>query len=61
MAANKSGAKSKKIRRVVALACTVCKKRNYNTSKNTKTFTERIQLQKYCPYCKAKTLHKEEK
>lgn len=45
----------------ITLACTECKRRNYMTSKNKKTTTDRIELKKYCPFCKMHTVHKETK
>ena len=45
----------------VKLACTECKQRNYDTTKNKKTDTGRIELKKYCRYCKTHTIHKETK
>ncbi len=45
----------------VKLACTECKQRNYDTTKNKKTDTGRIELKKYCRYCKKHTVHKETK
>ncbi|HZH93604.1 MAG: 50S ribosomal protein L33 [Gudongella sp.] len=45
----------------VTLACTECKQRNYVTKKNKKNTTERIELKKYCKFCKAHTNHKETK
>ena len=43
----------------VTLACTKCKQRNYNTNK--KNTTDRIEMNKYCKFCKKHTLHKETK
>ncbi len=43
----------------VILACTECDNRNYNTKKNKKVTTERLELKKYCKFCKTHTLHKE--
>ena len=43
------------------LACTECKQRNYNTVKNKKNDPDRIELKKYCPFCKKQTAHKETK
>ena len=37
----------------VTLACTECKQRNYNTTKNKKTNPDRIELNKYCKFCKS--------
>ena len=45
----------------VTLACTECKQRNYNTMKNKRNNTERLELMKYCKFCKKETLHKESK
>ena len=43
------------------LACTECKQRNYNTMKNKKNSPDRLQMNKYCRFCKKHTLHKETK
>lgn len=43
------------------LACQECKNRNYNTTKNKKNDPDRIELQKYCKFCKKHTVHKETK
>ncbi len=45
----------------ITLACTECKRRNYNTTKNKKNDPDRIELQKYCRFCKKHTPHKETK
>ena len=45
----------------VILACQDCKQRNYNTTKNKKNDPDRIELQKYCKFCRKETLHKETK
>ena len=45
----------------VKLACTECKQRNYDTTKNKRNNTERIELKKHCRFCKTHTLHKETK
>jgi len=45
----------------VTLACTECSQRNYNTTKNEKNNPDRIELQKYCKFCKKHTTHKETK
>jgi large subunit ribosomal protein L33 len=49
------------MRDLIALACTACKRRNYSTSKNRKKTTERIELSKYCRFCRKHTAHKEQK
>ena len=45
----------------VTLSCPECKQRNYNTTKNKKNDPDRIELMKYCKFCKKETLHKETK
>lgn len=49
------------MREIITLSCTVCKRKNYTTKKNVKTTKERIELKKYCKWCKKHTPHKEEK
>lgn len=51
----------KKNDRLVILACGDCKRRNYTTTKNKKNDPGRIELNKYCPFCKGHKLHKETK
>ncbi|NLJ98073.1 MAG: 50S ribosomal protein L33 [Tissierellia bacterium] len=43
----------------IILACTDCKQRNYTSTKNKRKNTERIELKKYCKFCKTHTIHKE--
>ena len=45
----------------ITLACTECKQRNYQTTKNKKNDTDRIEIKKYCKFCKKHTSHKETK
>ena len=45
----------------ITLACTDCKNRNYDTTKDKKTHSDRVEMKKYCPFCKKHTLHKEKK
>ena len=45
----------------VILACTECKQRNYDTVKDKQKDPDRIELKKYCKFCKKHTLHKETK
>ena len=54
-------AKKSDARGVIYLACTACKERTYTTSKNRKNDSNRLELKKYCPRCRAQTLHKETK
>ena len=43
----------------ILLACTECKRRNYATVKNKKNTTGRVELKKYCPWCRNHTVHLE--
>ena len=45
----------------ITLACTECKQRNYDTKKNKKNDPDRIEIKKYCKFCKKHTDHKETK
>ena len=45
----------------ITLACNECKQRNYDNMKNKKNDPDRIELSKYCPFCKKHTPHKETK
>ena len=49
------------MRTKITLACTECKQRNYNMTKDKKTHTDRMETKKYCRFCKTHTLHKETK
>jgi large subunit ribosomal protein L33 len=43
----------------IVLACSECKNRNYDKYKNKQNTPERIELKKYCKFCRTHTLHKE--
>ena len=43
----------------ILLACTECKRRNYATVKNKKNTTGRVDLKKFCPWCRTHTVHRE--
>ncbi|OGS69978.1 MAG: 50S ribosomal protein L33 [Firmicutes bacterium RBG_13_65_8] len=47
------------MREMVTLACTECKRRNYITSKNKKNDPGRVELKKYCKFCRTHTVHRE--
>ena len=49
------------MREIITLQCPDCKNRNYSTTKNRKTTTERLELKKFCPKCRKHTAHKEVK
>ena len=48
-------------REIAILACTECKRRNYMTTRNKKTMTERVELKKYYPHERRHTVHREVK
>jgi large subunit ribosomal protein L33 len=43
----------------IVLACTVCKARNYKTSRSRQPNAKAVTLKKYCATCGAHTLHLE--
>jgi len=49
------------MRDIIHLACGICKRRNYSTTKNKKKTTERLEFSKYCRFCRKHTDHKETK
>ncbi len=49
------------MRDIIIIACTECKQRNYTTTKNKKQHTDRLELKKYCKFCRTHTLHRETK
>jgi len=54
--ASKAGARDK-----LTLACEECKQRNYQTYKNKKNDPDRLELKKYCRFCRKHSNHKETK
>ncbi len=49
------------VRVKITLACTECKQRNYNMTKEKKNHPERLETKKYCKFCQRHTMHKETK
>ena len=49
------------MRDLISLQCDQCKRRNYTSTKNKKTTTEKLAFRKFCPFCRSHTLHKEGK
>ena len=43
----------------IVLRCSECKQRNYNTSKNKKNTSAKLELKKYCRFCRKHTVHVE--
>ena len=46
---------------IITLECTECKRRNYSSTKNKRTTTEKVVLRKYCRFCRKHAEHKETK
>ncbi|MGC8868022.1 MAG: 50S ribosomal protein L33, partial [Elusimicrobiales bacterium] len=44
-------AKSKYSENLIRLKCSSCKRSNYFTRKNKKTYEGKMELKKYCPWC----------
>jgi large subunit ribosomal protein L33 len=49
------------MREIISLDCDVCKRKNYTTNKNKKNTKDKLQLKKYCRWCRKHTVHKEGK
>ena len=45
----------------ITLSCTECKQRNYQKKKDKKNTPERLELKKYCRFCRKHTVHRETK
>ena len=52
-------AKKTGVRVAITLACTDCKRRNYQTAKSKRNTPDRIELAKYCRWCGTHTAHRE--
>lgn len=61
LANGKANMASKGTRIKITLACTECKQRNYDVYKNKKNTPDRLEINKYCPFCRKHTAHKETK
>ncbi|MGB9681142.1 MAG: 50S ribosomal protein L33 [Minisyncoccia bacterium] len=46
---------------ITRLQCQECKRINYYTHKNKKKVERKLELKKYCPWCRKHTFHKETK
>jgi large subunit ribosomal protein L33 len=49
------------MRDIISLACSECKRRNYSTTRNKKKTPDRLEIKKYCRFCRKHLLHKESK
>jgi large subunit ribosomal protein L33 len=52
-------ARENRMREIITLQCSDCKRRNYTSTRNKKKQTERLEIKKYCPFCRKHTRHKE--
>ena len=50
-----------KKREQAILKCSECGNENYHTTRNKKTHPTKMEILKFCPHCRKKTLHKEKK
>jgi len=48
-------------REIITFQCSECKNRNYTSTKNKKTTTGRLEMKKFCPYCRKHHEHRETK
>ena len=49
------------IKRAIRLQCSECYRKNYLSRKNQKANPDKLELKKYCKWCKKATIHKETK
>jgi large subunit ribosomal protein L33 len=43
----------------ITLACDACKRRNYVTTKNKTNTRDRLEMKKFCRWCRQHTVHRE--
>ena len=49
------------MRDLISLQGEQCKRRNYTSTKNKKTHSDKLAMRKFCPSCRTHTPHKESK
>ncbi len=49
------------MRELITLECTVCKQKNYKTSRDKRKTPEKYEMKKYCRFDRKHTVHKESK
>jgi large subunit ribosomal protein L33 len=49
------------MRDIITLSCTTCKQKNYTTTKNKRNTPQKLELKKFCRFCRVHTPHKESK
>ena len=46
---------------LIAMQCSTCKNKNYSTQKNRRNMQGKLELRKFCSFCRQHTEHKEAK
>ncbi|HVM32800.1 MAG TPA: 50S ribosomal protein L33 [bacterium] len=49
------------MREQITLACSDCKRRNYNSTRDKRKNPNKVEVKKYCRWCRKHSLHKETK
>lgn len=49
------------MRDIITLACGECDRRNYTSTRNKKKQQNKLEIKKYCRFCRKHTVHKETK
>ncbi|MBM3251966.1 MAG: 50S ribosomal protein L33 [Candidatus Omnitrophica bacterium] len=47
------------MREIITFECSVCRRRNYNSTKDKKKNPKKLELKKFCRFCRKHTVHKE--
>ncbi len=47
------------MREIITMQCTECKRKNYSQTKNKKLHTDRLELKKFCAFCRKHQVHRE--
>jgi large subunit ribosomal protein L33 len=47
------------MREIITLQCTECKRKNYSQTKNKKLHADRLELKKFCAFCRKHQVHRE--
>ncbi|OGX25136.1 MAG: 50S ribosomal protein L33 [Omnitrophica WOR_2 bacterium RIFCSPHIGHO2_02_FULL_45_21] len=47
------------MRETITLECSICKNRNYTTTRNKKKHQDKLIISKFCKFCRKHTEHKE--
>lgn len=56
-----AGKKSKYSENIIRLKCAECARFNYYTRRNKKTAEKKLEVKKFCKWCRKRTNHKEHK